>query len=149
MVPLPDDISPSGISYADRLRMATRWSGAVRLSDVPFTDIGWLWPGRIPLGNVTLLVSDPSAGKSLLALDIAARVSRGSPWPDHASNLNPEPKTLNPSSVLLSSPSKTISPTQSVRVSKRSRRLFPYPGFIDVPGDDLCGTPRRLHSTAI
>jgi len=44
--------------------------------------VRWLWPGRVPLGKVTLLVGDPGRGKSLLALDMAARVSRGAPWPD-------------------------------------------------------------------
>ena len=46
MAPLPDDISPSGVSYADLLKTATYWAGAVRLSDVPSTDVDWLWPGR-------------------------------------------------------------------------------------------------------
>ncbi len=44
----------------------------------------WLWPGRVPLGKMTLLVGDPGLGKSLLALDMAARVTRGLPWPDEA-----------------------------------------------------------------
>ncbi len=44
--------------------------------------VKWLWPGRVPLGKLTLLVGDPGRGKSLLALDMAARVSRGAPWPD-------------------------------------------------------------------
>ena len=44
--------------------------------------VSWLWPGRIPLGKLTLLVGDPGVGKSLLALDMAARITRGAPWPD-------------------------------------------------------------------
>ena len=43
---------------------------------------GWLWPGRIPLGNLTLLAGDSDAGKSLVTLDLAARVSTAAPWPD-------------------------------------------------------------------
>ena len=42
----------------------------------------WLWPGRIPLGKVTLLVGDPGLGKSLVTIDIAASVSRGMSFPD-------------------------------------------------------------------
>ena len=42
----------------------------------------WLWPGRIPLGKLTLLAGDPGLGKSFVTLDIAARVSRGDAWPD-------------------------------------------------------------------
>jgi hypothetical protein len=41
----------------------------------------WLWPGRIPLGKLTLLAGDPGLGKSFVTLDIAARVSRGDAWP--------------------------------------------------------------------
>jgi RecA-family ATPase len=42
----------------------------------------WLWPGRIPLGKLTLLAGDPGLGKSFVTLDMAARVSRGDAWPD-------------------------------------------------------------------
>jgi putative DNA primase/helicase len=53
----------------------------------PFSEIKpetlkWLWPGRIPLGKLTLLVGDPGLGKSLLTIDVAARVSRGNSFPD-------------------------------------------------------------------
>ncbi len=43
--------------------------------------IEWLWPGRIPLGMVTFLEGAGSSGKSLVVLDMAARVTRGKPWP--------------------------------------------------------------------
>jgi hypothetical protein len=43
--------------------MATRRAGAFRLTDVEPAGIQWLWPGRIPLGYVTLLVSDPRRGQ--------------------------------------------------------------------------------------
>ena len=42
----------------------------------------WLWPNRIPLGQLTLIAGYPSSGKTSIALDIAARVSRGAPAPD-------------------------------------------------------------------
>ncbi len=42
----------------------------------------WLWPYHIPLGALTLLVGDPGLGKSLLAADLAARLTNGAPWPD-------------------------------------------------------------------
>ncbi len=50
--------------------------------DVEPLPLEWLWPGRIPLGGLTLIAGDEGVGKSLVALDIAARVTRGSPWPD-------------------------------------------------------------------
>ena len=42
----------------------------------------WLWPNRIPLGQLTLIAGYPSSGKTSIALDVAARVSRGASAPD-------------------------------------------------------------------
>jgi putative DNA primase/helicase len=47
--------------------------------------IEWLWPGRIPLGKLTMVVGDPGLGKSLITLDIAARTSTGTAFPDGTS----------------------------------------------------------------
>jgi hypothetical protein len=52
------------------------------LSQVRGTKVRWLWQHRIPLGKLTTLDGDPCLGKSLLALDIAARVSTGREMPD-------------------------------------------------------------------
>jgi len=52
------------------------------LADVEPTEIKWLWPLRVPLGRITLLVGMPGEGKSFLTTYMAARVSTGSPWPD-------------------------------------------------------------------
>ncbi len=52
------------------------------LSDVAPEVVKWLWPGRIPLGKLTILEGDPGLGKSTLCLDVAARVTTGSPMPD-------------------------------------------------------------------
>lgn len=54
----------------------------VRLADVEPEAVDWLWYPYIPRGKLTLLEGDPSAGKTWLALTIAAIVSRGWPWPD-------------------------------------------------------------------
>lgn len=53
-----------------------------RLAGVTREMLEWLWPGRIPLGKLTLLAGDPGLGKSFVTLDLAARVSRGDAWPD-------------------------------------------------------------------
>ena len=56
----------------------------VKLSEVQPEPITWLWPGRVPIGKLTLLAGDPGLGKSLLSLDTAAPVSTGNGWPDFA-----------------------------------------------------------------
>jgi len=53
-------------------------------SDIAPKQLRWLWPGRIPLGKLTLLIGDPGLGKSLLTADIASRVTRGASFPDGA-----------------------------------------------------------------
>jgi putative DNA primase/helicase len=54
----------------------------VSLADVKPKSVDWLWPSRIPLGKPTIIAGDPGHGKSILTIDLAARVSRGSLWPD-------------------------------------------------------------------
>ncbi|MCY4448704.1 MAG: AAA family ATPase [Chloroflexi bacterium] len=49
----------------------------------------WLWPNRIPLGKLTLIAGYPSSGKTSIALDIAARASRGAAAPDQPDALFP------------------------------------------------------------
>lgn len=52
------------------------------MADVEPREVQWLWPGRVPLGRITLLVGRPGEGKSFLTTDMAARVSTGRTWPD-------------------------------------------------------------------
>lgn len=47
------------------------------LADVQPKELRWLWPGYLLAGKLNGLVGDPDKGKSLLTLDIAARVTRG------------------------------------------------------------------------
>lgn len=52
------------------------------LADVEPREVQWLWPERIPLGRISLLVGRPGEGKSFLTTDMTARVSTGRTWPD-------------------------------------------------------------------
>src|SRR5205814_1602918 len=53
-----------------------------RASELEARACSWLWPGRLALGKLAILDGDPGLGKSLLALDLCARVSTGRPLPD-------------------------------------------------------------------
>jgi hypothetical protein len=53
-----------------------------RVADVEVEHVRWLWGARIPRRKLTVLDGDPGVGKSTVTLDIAARVSTGSPMPD-------------------------------------------------------------------
>ncbi len=77
-------------------------------SQVPSRPVNWLWPRRIALGKLTFIVGDPGIGKSFITVDMAARVSRGRPWPDA-----PQAARAPAGAVLLSGeddPSDTIRP---------------------------------------
>jgi hypothetical protein len=52
------------------------------LSDVRPESVRWLWEPYLPRGKLALLDGDPGVGKSLITLDLAARLSRGGPLPD-------------------------------------------------------------------
>jgi putative DNA primase/helicase len=52
-----------------------------RLSEVMPQPVQWLWPDRIAR-KVVLFTGLPDCGKTTAAIDIAARVTRGSAWPD-------------------------------------------------------------------
>lgn len=57
-------------------------------------ELRWLWRGRFALGKVNVLCGPPGDGKSFVCLDMAARVSRGTPWPDLRDEYNPQGRVL-------------------------------------------------------
>lgn len=80
----------------------------IRMADVQPESVDWLWPGRFPIGKLTMIVGDPGLGKSFLTVDMAARVSTGAAWPDGAA------ETRAPGGVVMLSaeddPADTIRP---------------------------------------
>src|SRR3954468_6184115 len=52
------------------------------ISELTPRPFAWLWEGRLALGKLAMLDGDPGLGKSLLALDLCARLSTGRPFPD-------------------------------------------------------------------
>ncbi|MEO8286527.1 MAG: AAA family ATPase [Chloroflexota bacterium] len=73
---------PEKVAIYDKNGHVSTQPGLIRLSDVEPELVRWLWPGRIPLGKLTILDGDPGLGKSLMTLDIGARVTTGSVMPD-------------------------------------------------------------------
>jgi hypothetical protein len=65
-----------------------------RLSELTPQCIDWVWPGYLAAGKLTLIDGDPSQGKSLLALDLAARLTTGREWPDGQNTSAPQPVIL-------------------------------------------------------
>jgi hypothetical protein len=56
----------------------------IPLSTIRPDTVHWLWPNHLPQGKLAILDGDPGTGKSLITLDICARLSLGDPFPDGA-----------------------------------------------------------------
>jgi putative DNA primase/helicase len=52
------------------------------LKDVVAEDVAWLWPSRLARGKFTLWAGEPGLGKTYIAIDNSARISRGLRFPD-------------------------------------------------------------------
>ena len=50
-------------------------------TDIEPVATDWWWPGWLPKGKLVLLDGNPGTGKSTLALDVVARLSRGESFP--------------------------------------------------------------------
>src|SRR5690349_12561600 len=59
------------------------------VGDLELRPVSWLWPGRLPLGKLAILDGDPGLGKSLVTLDLCARLSTGRPFPDGVASPGP------------------------------------------------------------
>jgi hypothetical protein len=108
----------------------TQIAGVANLAEVRPAQVDWLWPGRIPIGTLSLLIGDTGVGKTLLTLDVSARVSRGATWPDRekaeggrgraegscSTDLPPSALPLPPSSVVLLSAEDSLTDTVRPRL---------------------------------
>jgi len=61
----------------------------IPLAQIEPQPVQWFWQNYIPLGRASLLSGDPNVGKSWLALDLTARLSRGLAWPDGSPGTGP------------------------------------------------------------
>lgn len=61
------------------------------LSESKPQPLEWFWPGYLAVGSLVVLDGDPGQGKSLVTLDLAARISAGRTWPDGAAIASPAP----------------------------------------------------------
>jgi len=90
LIPAADDQLESGkFQYLAETGFITETSIITTADEVEAMPLRWLWKEHIPSGYVTLLTGADGAGKSLIALDLAARVSSGRHWPGQADSEDP------------------------------------------------------------
>ena len=88
-----DDLTTAAAAAAagpDRTAPGTRQLRVVRASEVTTRRQRWLWAERIVLGGLTLLAGREGLGKSTLACDLAAQLTRGALDGEHQG----EPRTV-------------------------------------------------------
>ena len=88
-----------------------------KFSDIEPEKLEWLWPYRIPMGKLTLLVGDPGVGKTILTMDLAAHVSTGKPWPDLPN------ETIEVGSVIILTAEDDLADTVRVRLEAAGANL--------------------------
>lgn len=117
-------------------------TAAIHLSDLTSKPLDWLWEGRIPLGKLTLLDGDPGVGKTLLALHIAARVSKGTPMPlTKGTSAFPE----EPANILLNIADDTLSDTVMPRLEASSADLSRFWAIDrEINADDIARLQPKL-----
>lgn len=89
----------------------------VLASDVKSQKVRWLWDNHIPFGKVILFDGDPDEGKSLVSIDLAARLTRGQPMPDAST------ATIPPAGVLLVSLEDDVADTIRPRLEAAGAEL--------------------------
>ena len=131
----PDD--PAVLARIEKERHSERpgWVTTVLLSTVKPEHVSWLWPDRIPLGKLTIIEGDPSAGKSTLTADMAAVVTTGRAWPDGT------PSTCG--TVLLLTAEDGLADTVAPRVLAAGGDVSMVTVLQDVTAPDDAG---KLHS---
>jgi putative DNA primase/helicase len=52
-----------------------------RTSDIAMWATEWLWPDKIPLGEICVIQGDPGLGKSQICASLCAIITKGGQWP--------------------------------------------------------------------
>jgi hypothetical protein len=94
-----------------------RDSGVVllRADQVPSEPVAWLWRDWLARAKIHIFGGDPGAGKTTLALDLAAIITRGGRWPDGS--------MAEPGDVLFWSGEDDIADTLKPRLARAGANL--------------------------
>src|SRR5262245_10377427 len=108
------------------------------LSQLTPRPVAWLWPERLPLGKLALLKGDAGVGKSLVALDLCARLSTGRPMPDRS----PGPEPAAPLGLIAEDNGANAALPRLLALGSGPGRVFSF------PRDGPAGWPLRLPAHA-
>ena len=74
----------------DREYIADKELIVLKASEVQHEPMQWLWKGWLALGKLHILAGAPGAGKTTIAMDVAATITAGKNWPDETSPITGE-----------------------------------------------------------
>lgn len=86
--PMPEELEALAAGIREVAALAAGRQGGTqelvlaRASDIPCTPINWLWPQRIVGDGLTIVTGPVGISKSLISVDVTARVTTGGKWPD-------------------------------------------------------------------
>src|ERR1035437_5776185 len=106
--------------------------------------VSWLWPSRIPMGEVSVVVGQDGAVTSLVASTIVAAVVNGGHWPNAEG-------AVAPGGVVVVAPGEaleaTIRPQLEVAAAHSARlKLIPWAELADTVADDTSSLARCLEA---
>jgi AAA domain len=82
----PSSGQGAGAGDVDFASMSNEDLGLFSAVDIKVRAVDWLWQHRLALGSAAMFAAEGGAGKTLLALYMAAQVTVGGPWPDGSGN---------------------------------------------------------------
>ncbi len=88
-------LSPQALLAARTIVQGERELATIRLSEVTAKQQQYLWQNYLPTDQLIAIYGPSHTAKSVIALDLAARITTGSAWPDGTVN------TVSPGKVLL------------------------------------------------
>ena len=131
---------------------STMTSPLIRASDLQPEEVRWFWPGRIPIGAITLLDGGPGLGKSTIVYDLAARATTGSPMPGCSKSMSPAAVIIlqaedHPQTTMVPRLTTASADVSRIYVCDRSQvsgQLLQLPDSIDVVESKVVEVGARL-----
>jgi putative DNA primase/helicase len=114
----------------------------ISLEDLKMEPVDWIWTGWLARGKIHLIAGVPEAGKTSIALKLAATLSSGAHWPDGTiaepgngliwTGEDDPAQTVKPRLIQMGADAKKIAIVMAAR--DEDGKLRPFNPSTDLPG---------------